>query len=76
MNFMVESDKTLETFDSRSIFHLWERIQGCFVNFRERRSHRCCSQCPAMLKSNRVHPEIQMAKVIPETHVARTADLE
>ena len=59
------------TLESRSVFHLWEQIQDCFANFPENRSHRCCSQCHTMLKSNRVQPQIKMVNVIPETAVAR-----
>ena len=66
----------LVTLESRSVFHIWEHTQGCFAIFRVHRSHRCCPQCHTVLKSNCVEPEIKMADVIPETHVARSADLE
>ena len=66
----------LVTNESRSVFHVCGRTQGCFAIFRERRRHHCCPQCHTMLKSNRVEPEIKMADVIPETHIAWSADLE
>ena len=66
----------LVTLESGSVFHVWGRTQGRFAIFRKLRSHRCCPQCHTMLKSNRVEPEIKMADVIPETHTARSADLE